>query len=64
VLVVKIVNAESHEGASNGVAYPSSHIPRPVVNTAAGSNGRPGPRAQKVQTEAFDSTPSARIGSS
>jgi sigma-B regulation protein RsbU (phosphoserine phosphatase) len=64
VLVVKIVNAESHEGASNGVAYPSSNIPGPVVNTAAGSNGRPGPRAQKVQSEAFDSTPSARIGSS
>jgi sigma-B regulation protein RsbU (phosphoserine phosphatase) len=63
-LVVKIVNAEPHEGASNGVAYPSSHISRPVFNTAAGSSGRPHPRGQNVQSETFDSTPSARIGSS
>jgi serine phosphatase RsbU (regulator of sigma subunit) len=58
-LVVKIVNAESHEGASNGVAYPFAQRARPVFNTAAASNGRPHPRGQKVQSESFESTDSA-----
>jgi sigma-B regulation protein RsbU (phosphoserine phosphatase) len=58
-LVVKIVNAEPPEHASNGVAdRPSSRVSRqrPVLDKAAGSNGKAASSGQKVQSDTFDST--------
>jgi len=63
VLVVKIVNANSHESGSNGVALSSSHIPGPVIRPAAESSGTPGSRGHNGQSTVLDSKPSARIES-
>jgi serine phosphatase RsbU (regulator of sigma subunit) len=61
-LVVKIVNAEPPAHASNGAAYPSSvSRQRPVLDTAAGSNGKATSRGQEVQSETYDSTSPTRI---
>jgi serine phosphatase RsbU (regulator of sigma subunit) len=62
-LVVKIVNAATPEHAGNGVAHSArTSGQEPVLDTAAGSNGKPDSHGHHVQAETFDATPSARVG--